>query len=134
MIPCELPSFTGSSPCYIGGYKACWAVLKNAPHREEAIQLMKIWTSPEISEKWVRYTSCPTGVKGNLAVNTFGFDQFEDFEYNISNKYGLHMINPVDNRYIFGFKNRNVKIPFMDILEKRVTAEAVMKTIRQQIK
>lgn len=134
MIPCELPSFSGTSPCYIGGYKACWAVLKNAPHYDQAVKLMKMWTNPEMSEKWVRYTRCPTGVKGNLSENTFGFDQFEDFEYNISKKFGLHLINPIDNRYIFGMKNKGITIPFIDILEKRTTAEIVMNNIRKQIK
>ncbi len=133
MYPAELPTINGSAPCYIGGYKACWAVLKNAPHKEEAIKLMKYWANPEVAENWVRSTKCPTGIKGNLTSTTIGFDQFEDFQYNLSKKYGQNMITSTDNRYIFGMRNRAIKIPFIDIMEKRKTVAQVMAEIRRQI-
>jgi ABC-type glycerol-3-phosphate transport system substrate-binding protein len=134
MIPAELPLFNGNSSAYIGGYKACWAVPKNARHKDDAIKLLTFWSSKEMAEKWVRYTKCPTAVKGSLTATTLGFDQFEDFQYYITKKYGLHMLNPVDNSYYFGLKNANIQIPVMDILEKKQTVKEVMKNIRKQIK
>lgn len=135
MYPAELPCYNGISPCYIGGFKACWAVLKNSPQREQAIKLLKHWAKPEVAEKWVRYTKCPTGIKGNLTTTSIGLDQFEDFEYSISKAYGLHMVNPADNRLIFGMKNKDIRIPsVIDIVEKKKTAAQVMKEIRRQLK
>jgi ABC-type glycerol-3-phosphate transport system substrate-binding protein len=134
MMPAELPSFTNNCPAYIGGYKACWAVPKNAPHKDEAIKLMLFWSTQEMAEKWVRYTKCPTAVKGSLTATSLGLDQFEDFQYYVTKKYGLHMLNPVDNGYYFGAKNASIQIPVMDILEKKQTVKEVMKNIRKQIK
>jgi ABC-type glycerol-3-phosphate transport system substrate-binding protein len=134
MVPAELPSIKSSSPCYIGGYKACWAVPKNAPHRDAAIKLMKFWASAAISEKWVRYTKCPTGIKGNLTATTFGFDTYENFEYTISKKYVDRMINPVDNRFIFGIKNKDLRFSIIDIIEKRKTATQAIQEIKRNIK
>ncbi len=134
IVPAELPTFTVNNPAYIGGYKACWAVPENAPHKEEAIKLLKFWASSGISEKWARYTKCPTAVKGNITSTTLGFDQFEDYQFYILKKYGLHMINPVDNSCFFGERNKNIVIPVMDILEKKQTVAEVMKNIKRQIK
>jgi len=134
IIPAELPAFTENNEAYVGGYKACWAVPKNAPHKNEAIKLLKFWASSGVSEKWARYTKCPTAVKGNITTTTLGFDQFEDYQYYISNKYGLHMLNPVDNTYFFGVKNKNIPIPVMDILEKKQSADEVINNIKKQIR
>jgi ABC-type glycerol-3-phosphate transport system substrate-binding protein len=133
MIPAELPSFTDHNPAYIGGYKACWAVPKNAPHKEEAIKLLKFWANEEVAEKWVRYTKCPTAVKGAVTTTTLGFDQFEDYQYYIIKKYGLHMLNPVDNSCFFGEKNKTIAVPVMDIIEKKQTVDEVMANIKKQI-
>jgi ABC-type glycerol-3-phosphate transport system substrate-binding protein len=134
MVPAELPSFTERNAAYIGGYKACWAVPKNSLHKDEAIKLLKFWALSDISEKWVQYTKCPTAVKGSISTATLGLDQFEDFQYYVSKKYGLHMLNPVDNIEYFGEKNKGVYVPIMEILEKKKTVVEAMKEIKRQIR
>lgn len=134
MVPAEMPSMHGTSPCYMGGYKACWAVPKNAPHKEAAIKLLKYWATNGIADKWVRYTKCPTGLKGVLVSSTFGLDTYENFEYNLSKKYGISMINPGDNRYILGYKNRDISFSVIDIIEKKKTAAQTIAEIKKQIK
>lgn len=134
MYPAEIPTMDGTAPCYPGGFKACWAVLKNAKHKEEAIKLLKYWTSPQISESWVRYTKCPTGIKGNLAQVSLGLDQFEDFQYQLSKKFDGKLVKPTDSRYILGIRNKDVQIPVIDILEHKKTGAQVMSELRRQLK
>jgi ABC-type glycerol-3-phosphate transport system substrate-binding protein len=134
MYPAEMPSFKKKSPCYVGGYQACWAVLKNAPNRENAVKLMKYWTTKELAEKWVRYTKSPTAIKGNLTSVTLGLNQFENFEYVMTSKYGPNLLTAYDNRYILGLKNKDIKIPVTDILEKKLTVDQFIKDIKRQIK
>lgn len=133
MYPVEMPTMKGQSPCYFGGYKACWAVPKNAPHKAEAIKFLKYWSSSQVAETWVRYTKCPTGLRGNVTDVTLGLDQFEDFQYKLNQRFPNRMI-PLDGTYIFGMKNRKVSIPLMDIVEKRKSVAQVMAIIRNQIK
>lgn len=133
--PAELPAYNGKSPCYIGGYKSCWAVPKNAPHRESAIKLLTYWSIPEVSEKWVRYTKCSSGIKGNLTSVSFGFDQFEDFIYTLDKQYGVErMYIAPDKAVYFGEKNKDIYLPIGDILTKKVLADDVIKSIRQQLR
>jgi len=44
------------------------AVLKNSPHRDQAVKLLMSLNKPDVAEKWARYTKSPTGVKGNYQV------------------------------------------------------------------
>ena len=134
MYPAELPTFGSKNICYNGGYQACWAVLKNAPNRDNAIKLMKYWTRTDVSEKWVRFTKSPTAIKGNLTSVTLGFNQFENFEYTMNLKYGAHILAAYDNRYILGIQNKDIKIPFIEILENKITANQAIQNIRRQLK
>lgn len=134
MYPAEIPTMAGVTPCYPGGFKACWAVLKNAKHKEEAIKLLKYWMSPQMSENWVRYTKCPTGIKGNLAQVSLGLDQFEDFQYQLSKKFDGKLIKPTDSRYILGIRNKDVQISVIDILEHKKSAAQLMSEIKRQLK
>jgi len=86
MYPAELPVFNTSNT-YPGGYIPTFAVFKNAPNKEIAIDLFKYWSSPQIAEKWVSYAKNPTGIKGAMVKSTFGMDQFEEFQAYISEKY-----------------------------------------------
>jgi hypothetical protein len=82
----QMPGFEGN--CHaIGGYITTWAVLKNAPGREAGIELMRYWSRPPIAQKWVRYTKCPTGLKGDLYDPTFGLDIHAEFQRKLREKY-----------------------------------------------
>lgn len=132
ILPCELPSFKPSDT-YIGGFVANWAVLNNAPHREEATKLMMFWCNPEISEKWVRMTKSPSGTKGNMAENVLGADQFESYMYYIEKKYGDRLILDNDNKYILGEKNFNVPFYVIDVLEGRMTGKQAFEKVKKQL-
>lgn len=132
MIPCELPVYK-SSDTYIGGYTSNWAVMNNAPHKEAAIKFMLYWCRPEMSEKWVRYTKCPTGIKGNLVSNTFGLDVFEDFQFNIDKKYGSKRVAATDFTLLVGAENFNVKLNVIDVLQGTMTADEAIKILKKSI-
>jgi ABC-type glycerol-3-phosphate transport system substrate-binding protein len=132
IMPCELPVFKPCDMC-LGGYTSNWAVLKNAPHREEAIKLMMFWTEPKIAEKWARYTKCPSGVKGNLTTTAFGIEEYENFMYNIEKKYGGRKVSEVDNKIILGEKNFAVPLRIIDVLEGKLTAQKAFSDLKKQL-
>jgi hypothetical protein len=133
MLPCELPVFK-SSDTYIGGYTANWAVPKNSPHLKEAIQMTLYWCRPDIAEKWARYTKCPSGVKGNLTMSSFGFDNYENFLFTIEKKYGGKKVHPISNSYLFGEKNYSLPLRVIEVLEGKMSADQAVNEFKQKAK
>ncbi|WP_168442709.1 hypothetical protein [Pontiella desulfatans] len=89
----QMPGFGGNSHA-VGGYLTTWAVLKNAPGRDAGIELMRHWSRPPIAQKWVRYTKCPTGLKGDLYDPTFGQDIHAEFQRRLRLKCNNLMADP----------------------------------------
>jgi len=131
ILPCELPVFK-ESDTYIGDFSPNWCVPLNAPHRKEAIQLMMYLCRPEMAEKWVRYTKCPSGIKGNLSEYAFGVDAFEDFQYTINKKYATRLVSKGDYTIITGEKN-NIPLLTTTVLGGLVSGEDAMKRILKKI-
>jgi hypothetical protein len=134
MLPTEMPVFNDSH-IYIGGYQATWGVLKNSPHKDQAIRLLLALNTPDFAEKWVRYTKSPIGIKGNLTSVNFGFDKFEDYEFYIRKKYGENK-TPVYNTssYYFGSRNEKVYNNVIEVLTGKKTAAQAMSEIKRAIK
>lgn len=76
--PAQLPGFEKQA-FYVGGFIPTWAVMKNSPVRDLGIELMRFRCSPEIAQKWIRYTKSPTGLSGNLYDSEYGLDAFARF-------------------------------------------------------
>lgn len=134
MIPLELPALKPAQT-YLGEVSIPWAVLKNAPHKEEAIRFMLYWCRPDVADEWVKNTKSPTGIKGNLVQTEFGFDVYETFDYTIAKKYGSKKIpyNFYNNAFFFGEKNASVPNCFAEVMEGSITAGEAMKKIRKQL-
>ncbi len=90
----HMPEFADGGRHVIGGYMPTWAVLKNAPGRDEGIELMKYWIRPSIAERWVRYTKCPTGLKGNLYDPRFGRDVYADYQQRLTSEGRVPQLDP----------------------------------------
>jgi len=134
MLPAEMPVFKTSPACY-GGYFVTWAVLKNSPHRDQAVKLLMSLNKPDVAEKWARYTKSPTGVKGNLSSVVFGFDKFENYQYMMDHKYGKHKFNVFNTAsFVFGKENENVPSYADSVLLSNMTADKAMKEIRKQLR
>ncbi|MBN1925086.1 MAG: extracellular solute-binding protein [Prolixibacteraceae bacterium] len=131
--PAEFPAFNPLT-VYPGGYQVMWAVLKNAPHKEEAIKFLLAMNSPEMAEKWVRYTKCPTGIKGNLTGVSFGNDQFEDFSYHIQDKYGLNTYRYYEtSAWVLDLAHEQTPIYFAEVFRGEITAREAMRLIIKSI-
>jgi ABC-type glycerol-3-phosphate transport system substrate-binding protein len=132
-MPAEFPSFK-TSPVYPGGYQIMWAVLKKAPHKEEAIKFLLAMNKPAMAEMWVRYTKCPTGIKGNLTGVSFGKDQYENFSYHVQDVYKTNTYRYYESSaWVLNKKNDKTPIFFNEVIEGKLTAAEAMHRIRQSI-
>lgn len=132
-MPTEFPVFNKTS-VYPGGYQVMWAVLKNAPHKEEAIKFLLDMNKPAMSEMWVRYTKCPTGIKGNLTGVSFGADQFENFSYNVQKVYGLNTYRYYESSsWVLSEKYADTPIFYTEVIQGEMSAKEAMQRIRRSI-
>jgi ABC-type glycerol-3-phosphate transport system substrate-binding protein len=134
VMPAEFPSFNGELKTYPGAYQITWGVLKNAPHREEAVKFLLAMNKPQVAETWGRLTKCPTGIKGILSNVTFGGDQFEVFSKYIQNKYGTNTYRHYESgMWILNDQHVNTPVYYMDVVEGKISAKQAMRNIRQSI-
>jgi len=132
-MPAEFPSFK-TPTVYPGGYQIMWAVLKKAPHKDEAIKFLLAMNKPAMAEMWVRYTKCPTGIKGNLTGVSFGKDQFENFSYHVQNVYKTNTYRYYESSsWVLDKKNDKTPIFFNEVIQGQLTANEAMRRIRQSI-
>ena len=126
MIPVELPVFQ-EVDYYLGGYIPTWAVMKDAPNMEEGIRLIMFWSTPLVAEKWVRYAKAPTGMVGHVSTSDSADDVFEQFQAEITEKYGGNVHYSANAGYIFGEENRllqgNLNELLVRLLDGEITAE-----------
>jgi hypothetical protein len=132
-MPAEFPSFQPLK-FYPGAYQITWGVLKNSPHRDEAVKFLLAMNKPSMAEIWGRTTKCPTGIKGNLSNATFGADQFESFSSHIQKKYGLNTYRYFESSsWFLDDKNASTKNYFDEVIEGKMTAREAMSQIRKSI-
>lgn len=125
--PAQLPGFEEQS-FFTGGFISTWAVMKNSPNRDLGIELMRFWCSPEIAQKWVRYTKSPTGLSGTLYDSEYGLDVFAQFHKKLiegrTMKTDVAFLKPEENPIL----------PIWDflvpVLDGKMTAEDVLMKIK----
>jgi ABC-type glycerol-3-phosphate transport system substrate-binding protein len=132
-MPTEFPSFQPLK-VYPGAYQITWGVLKNAPHRDEAVKFLLAMNKPSMSENWVRTTKCPTGIKGNLSNVAFGADQYESFSSYIQKNFGTNTYRYYESSIWF-LDDKHPDSPnyYMDVVEGKMTAKQAMLQIRKNI-
>ncbi|MBE9582446.1 MAG: carbohydrate ABC transporter substrate-binding protein [Proteobacteria bacterium] len=137
MIPAELPVFQKTN-YYLGGYIPTWAVMKDAPNRDEGIRLLMFWSTPLVAEKWVRYAKAPTGLVGHLSTSDTANDQFEQFQAKITNRYGSNVHYSTNAGYIFGERNRLLQNDLdkiiIQLLDSEITAQQAYDEIVEKVK
>jgi ABC-type glycerol-3-phosphate transport system substrate-binding protein len=134
MVPVELPTFRKPA-LYFGGYMIPWAVPKNAPHKDEAIKFLLYLNTPDMAEKWARYTKCPTGIAGGVTSSAIGTNQFEEYNNGINQKYGSKKVNFIDDsRIIFGNTRRKLNNYSKEVIQGKVTADEAMVQIRNELR
>jgi hypothetical protein len=132
-MPTEIPVFK-KTELYPANYNVSWGVLKNAPHRDEAIKFMLAMNKPSTSEIWVRYTKSPSGIKGNLTGLSFGTDQFENFSSYIQNTYRQFSYKMVESSWlILGSSHNDSPNYYTEVMEGKLTAKEAMRLIRNNL-
>lgn len=139
MVPVEMPMYQPVNH-YIGGYNPMFAVAKNSPVRDEAVEFLMSFAKPNSAEKWVRYAKAPSGVKGNLsqAGNTSqSTNQYDTFITYITNKYGGNIFDSKTVDYILGEKYKDLTLQFTKhlgaVMDGKMTATAAYEKIKMDM-
>ncbi len=126
MIPAELPVFRETN-YYLGGYKPTFAILKNAPNWQAGIDLLKLFSTPEVADTWVRYTYDPTGIKGDHFASELYDNKNCTFQEAMFKKYGTNIHYSNDVSYLLGDENKmltsTLEEELIKILTKQATAD-----------
>ncbi|MEN8199723.1 MAG: ABC transporter substrate-binding protein [Thermodesulfobacteriota bacterium] len=137
MYPAELPVFR-EIDFYLGTYIPTWGVLKDSPHKKEAVDFLMYWAEPKIAEKWVWYTKTPTGLKGDLTSIDLADDRYERFNSLIAKKYGKNIHHTSSGGYVLGRENQLLKTEmdkkFLEVLAGKITAQAAYDAIMGKVK
>lgn len=132
MHSCELPSFNNSkAPAYSGVYNAVFVVPKNAKNRDAAIKLMQFIGSPEIAEKWVKYSKCPTGLEYRVVYADFNTDEINLFSQQIKKKYNDYLVEPNLNSVLFNSKT-NINYYGYQVMDGSMSPQEAIRRVKQQ--
>jgi len=106
VIPIEFPHIHQPNGL-VGDYVSTFAVMKNSPHRQEAIDLLMLWAEPKIAEEWTEYTMNPTGLRGSISdpvtASLDKADKYGSFLQDMTERYGqLPMRDLRVPTYVFG--------------------------------
>ena len=136
IIPAELPVFQEAGH-YLGSFIPAWAVMKDAPNKEEAIKLLMFWGRPRVAEKWIRYTKAPTGLAGHITMQGIGEDEFDKFQAKITEKYGGNIHYSANAGYILGEKNQllqqDINKKLIQLLDGNITAQQAYDEIMKEV-
>ncbi len=137
MIPAELPVFQEVGH-YAGTFVSTWAVMKDAPNKEDGIKLLMFWSRPWVAEKWVRYAKSPTGLVGNISFSDIGEDNFARFITKTTDKYGSDVHFSANAGYILGEKNQllqqDINKKLLRLLDGNITAQQAYDEIMKEVK
>lgn len=131
-MPCEYPVFNTTN-FYPGAFEVMWAVPKNSPNKQEAIDFLTAMNNPTMADNWVRYTKCPTGIRGNVVGVTFGNDLFENFSSEIQHKFGTNLYYVRESAgVLFGEEYASLNnLHIKDILLRDLTPDEVISELNE---
>jgi ABC-type glycerol-3-phosphate transport system substrate-binding protein len=133
MLPAELPVFEKPSMILHGSFQSLWAVLKNSPHRIEAIKFIQYMCSNDIAEKWISSTKNPSGLNAKINASDLAQDEIGKFNAAIEKKYGNNISNFNIVKILFGPK-ASFTIDATPVVKGTLTADEYYNQIVKQIK
>ncbi len=135
MQPAELPTFKPVSYT-IGSYSSSWAVLKLAPAREAAIQLLLSCCQPKTAELWVRESKNPTGLRGDLTMSAGDGDVLSRFQRAVSQRYGSRLHYSATTGYLLGASNAHLRSHLCEqlrqVLKGKITAQTAYDRVLEE--
>ncbi|NQT27771.1 carbohydrate ABC transporter substrate-binding protein [candidate division KSB1 bacterium] len=133
MRPAELPVFKACD-YYLGLYVMDFAVLKNSPNSDKAIEFLMFMSSKDASSDWTRYAKSPSGVIGHLESAGLGGDAYERFNNALDRKYGERIIQHDNNyEYVFGNKQSEVTNAFTDGIRSIISGTKSANQVYEEI-
>lgn len=133
LIPAEFPSFK-TNEYYIGEYLIPWGVLKNAPHKEEAIKFLLSWCKPDVAQQWVAQTKSPTGIKAIIIESPFETDKHEAYANHVNKRYGAKKLPLIQtSSYILGKSFGDKHNYFQEVIHGQLTAEEAFEKFRASL-
>lgn len=130
MVPVEMPVYQPVNH-YMGGYNPMFAVMNNSAVRDEATALLMSFSTPNVAEKWIRYSKGPSGIKGNISKSgssASDADQYDKFLNYISDKYGGNVFDSKTVDYILGAQYKDLTMKFCQhlvaVMDGKLTANA----------
>lgn len=140
MVPVEMPAYRPVDH-YMGGYNPMFAVMNDSPLRDEAVQLLMAFSTPNIAEKWIRYAKGPSGIKGNISESGSedeSADQYDRFISYITQKYGSNVFDSKTVDYVLGKKYKNITMKFCQhlvaVINGKITADEAYSRILEDMK
>lgn len=130
--PNEYPVFKNTTH-YPFGYIIMWGVLKNSPNRDAAVDMLLAMNTPDIADRWVQYTKCPTGIVGNVSDVLFGVDQFESFTNFLQANYEDRTFRADETISYKNIGGVNLEEGYTaEVITGQLTADEAMELIRKQ--
>lgn len=136
-MPVEFP-YVVKPNGLVAGYFTTFAVMKNSPNLQQAMDLMKLWSEPKVAERWVNLTKNPTGLRHlNEPVSSTGKEPYSRFIMDMQELYGhlpmRYLRSPV---YAFGSDNpvsaTELHDRLADILEAKITARQYYDDVKRR--
>lgn len=140
MVPVEMPMYQSVNH-YMGGYNPMFAVVNKSPVRDDAINLLMSFSTPNSAEKWVRYAKGPSGIKGNLSKagdTSQESTQYDTFITYITDKYEGNVFDSKTVDYVLGAQYKDLTLKFTQhlgaVMDGRMTADQAYQAILANMK
>lgn len=128
----------------VGDYTPVFAVMKNSPHRDAAVDLLMSWTYPRNADKWVRYTKNLSGTRSFITnaragdADAFG-DIYERFLVDMKRaNAGLPVLHFRTPTYVFGERTPvsvvELRSRLAAILEGKLTARGYYDDVMRRVR
>jgi len=132
IIPCELPAL-GEAKFYSGEFFPLLSIPKVSLQKKSALEYLKMITTKDFAEDWVKYTKSPTGLKRHLeASGGIGGDAFDQFISHIDQKYKKNLHLSPGFVFFFG-KDIDFSQNFHRLLKGEITAEEGLQWVLDRI-
>ncbi len=135
MKPAELPVFKNGD-YLLGHFYPTWAIIKDSPNKELAINLMLQLSNKEIAKKWNNISLCPTGLEEGV-INDFIVKSDPAFREIMEKKYNFNVHYYPLASYLNGKMDKvllkNLNDNLRNILTGKITANDALNNLMQNL-
>jgi ABC-type glycerol-3-phosphate transport system substrate-binding protein len=134
MHVCELPTPKDKvAPAYLGNYNPIFVIPKAAKNKEGALKLMKLISSADVAQRWIKCTNSETGLKSQIQYTDFDKSETSIFAHYIESKYKNVLKSYNLSKVLFG-ENSNINFHASQIWRGEMTADEALNSVKKQVK